>query len=163
MPITRGSTPATALPTNVPSGSTPSSRAFSSEAMTSAAAPSLIPDAFPAVTVPPLRNAGLRVASFSARRVGTRVLVARDVSDRHELVREAARLVGGRPAPLRLKRERVLILTRHGPPLGDVLTGLAHRLGREELLELRVREAPAQRRVVERPVAARERLFGFRA
>ena len=30
MPITRGSTPATALPTNAPSGSTPSSRAFSS-------------------------------------------------------------------------------------------------------------------------------------
>src|SRR5205814_2349565 len=37
MPITRGSTPATALPTNEPSGSTPSSRAFSSDAITIAA------------------------------------------------------------------------------------------------------------------------------
>ena len=66
MPITRGSTPATALPTNVPSGSTPSSRARSSEAITSAAAPSLIPDALPAVTVPPSRKAGCSVASFSS-------------------------------------------------------------------------------------------------
>ena len=66
MPITRGSTPATALPRKVPSGSTPRSRAFSSDAITSAAAPSLIPDAFPAVTVPPARNAGFSVASFSS-------------------------------------------------------------------------------------------------
>ena len=66
MPITRGSTPATAEPTNAPSGSTPSARAFSSLAITSAAAPSLRPLAFPAVTVPPARKAGLSWASFSA-------------------------------------------------------------------------------------------------
>ena len=52
MPITRGSTPATALATKAPSGSTPSSRAFSSDAITSAAAPSLRPLELPAVTVP---------------------------------------------------------------------------------------------------------------
>src|SRR5213076_123597 len=126
MPITRGSTPATALPTNVPSGSTPSSPAFSSDAITSAAAPSSIPDALPAVTVPPSRNAG-----FS-------------------------------PPPLRLERERVLVLPRHAPTLGDVLPRLAHRLGREELDELRIREAPAERRVVDRAVAALERLLGLR-
>ena len=66
MPITLGSTPATALPANAASGSTPSSRAFSSDAMTSAAAPSLIPDEFPAVTPPPARKAGFSAASFSA-------------------------------------------------------------------------------------------------
>ena len=66
IPITRGSTPVTALPTNAPSGSTPSTRAFSSLAITSAAAPSLIPLEFPAVTVPPSRNAGFNPASFSA-------------------------------------------------------------------------------------------------
>ena len=66
MPITRGSTPAAALPTNAPSGSAPSARAFSSDAITSAAAPSLIPLAFPAVTVPPSRKAGFSAASFSA-------------------------------------------------------------------------------------------------
>ena len=66
MPITRGSTPATALPTNEPSGSMPSSRAFASEAITSAAAPSLMPAALPAVTVPPARNAGFSAPSFSS-------------------------------------------------------------------------------------------------
>ena len=66
MPITRGSTPATALPTNAPSGSMPSAWARSSLAITSAAAPSLIPLEFPAVTVPPSRKAGLSAAIFSA-------------------------------------------------------------------------------------------------
>ena len=70
MPITRGSTPATALPTNVPSGSAPSSCALSSDAITSAAAPSFSPDELPAVTVPFVRNAGFSVASFSALVVG---------------------------------------------------------------------------------------------
>src|SRR4029077_7475003 len=96
------------------------------------------------------------------RRVGTRMLVARDVAHRDELVGETARLVCCRPAPLRLKRERVLILPRHAPALGDVLASLAHRLGPEQLLELWVREAPAERRVVERTVATRERLLGLR-
>ena len=41
-------------------------RAFSSNTITSAAAPSLIPDALPAVTVPSLRNAGFSEASFSS-------------------------------------------------------------------------------------------------
>jgi hypothetical protein len=66
MPITRGSTPATAEPTKAPSGSAPRPRARSSEAITSAAAPSLIPLEFPAVTVPLSRKAGRRLASFSA-------------------------------------------------------------------------------------------------
>ena len=66
MPITRGSTPATALPTNAPSGSIPSSFAFSSLARTSAAAPSLSPAALPAVIVPPCRNAAFSPASACA-------------------------------------------------------------------------------------------------
>src|SRR5436190_7736291 len=65
MPITRGSTPATAPPAKAPSGSTPSSRAFSADAITSAAAPSLIPEEFPAVTVPLSRNAGFSAESLS--------------------------------------------------------------------------------------------------
>jgi acetyl-CoA acetyltransferase family protein len=66
MPITRGSTPATEEPTNAASGWAPSSRAQSSLAITSAAAPSLMPDELPAVTVPSARNAGFSAASFSA-------------------------------------------------------------------------------------------------
>ena len=158
MPITRGSTPATALPTNVPSGSTPSSRAFSSDATTSAAAPSLSPDELPAVTVPPGRNAGFSVASFSALVSGRGCSSRATPSDRDELVVEPARLRSRRPATLRLERELVLILARDAPALGHVLAGLAHRLEREHGLELRVREAPAERRVPGRRVAARESL-----
>ena len=47
-----GSTPASAPPTNVAIGLTPSSLAFSSDITTIAAAPSLIPEALPAVTYP---------------------------------------------------------------------------------------------------------------
>ena len=48
------------------------------------------------------------------------------------------------------------------PALGDVLAGLAHRLRREPLRELRIREPPAERRVVERAVAARIRRLRLR-
>ena len=64
--------------------------------------------------------------------------------------------VGRRPALLRAQGERVLVLARDAPALGDVLARLAHRLERELRLHRRVREAPAQGRVVHRPVAARE-------
>ena len=90
----------------------PSSRAFSSLATTSAAAPSLMPLAFPAVTVPSARNAGL------ARRAPRRVVSGRGCSSTStsptgdELVLEAPRRVGRRPALLRAQGERVLILAR---------------------------------------------------
>src|SRR3954447_17248030 len=72
------------------------------------------------------------------------MLVTRHVSYRHELLAE----VGGCPTLVRLQRERVLLLARDAVALGDVLTGLAHRLEREHLLHLRIREAPPQMRVV---------------
>src|SRR5580765_7291259 len=89
------------------------------------------------------------------------MLVARHIADRYELVLEAARLGGVGPTPLRAKRECVLILTCDGPALGDVLARLAHRLEREPLLEARVREPPAESRVVERAIAARIRRVGL--
>jgi len=52
-PMIVGSTPPRAPATNVAIGVTPSSFAFSSLITTIAAAPSLIPDALPAVTTPP--------------------------------------------------------------------------------------------------------------
>src|SRR5439155_27099246 len=85
-----------------------------------------------------------------------RMLVALHLADRDQLVGEAPLLVGRRPALLRLERERVLVLARDSVALGHVLAGLAHRLERELLLEAGVREAPAERRVPDRPVAARE-------
>ena len=85
------------------------------------------------------------------------MLVALELAGRNELVGEPAGLLRGRPAPLRLEREGVLVLARDVPALGDVLAGLPHRLEREHRLEPRVREAPAEHGVVERPVAARPR------
>src|SRR5207253_2363548 len=76
-------------------------------------------------------------------RVGPRMLVAFEALDWDELVGEAALRVGGRPALLRAQRERVLILPRDAPALGDVFAGLAHRLQWEQLLHSRVREPPA--------------------
>src|SRR5581483_5853524 len=72
---------------------------------------------------------GLERPELLERRLGARMLVARDVADGDDLVAEVRR----RPALLRAERERVLILARDVPLLGDVLAGLAHRLEREEL------------------------------
>ena len=90
----------------------PSARAFSSEAITTAAAPSFRPDELPAVTEPPSRNAGLSEASFSADVSGRGCSSRVDVADRHELVVEPSGVGGRSPALLRAQRERVLVLAR---------------------------------------------------
>ena len=162
MPITRGSTPATAEPTNAPSGSTPSSRALSSLAITSAAAPSLIPLALPGGHGALGAKRRLELREHVGSRLRSRMLVDDDLTDRDELVVEAARCVRQLPALLRASGERVLILARHAPLLGDVLARLPHRLQREHLLEPWVGEAPAERRVPQRPVATRERRVRLR-
>jgi len=59
-PITSGETPATALDTTRAKGRAPASLAASADITSTALAPSLIPLADPAVTVPPDANAGLR-------------------------------------------------------------------------------------------------------
>ena len=66
MPMTRGGTPALAIATTRASGSSPCARAAASEATISAQAPSLSPDALPAVTVPPSRNGAGSDASFAS-------------------------------------------------------------------------------------------------
>ena len=60
------------------------------------------------------------------------------------------------------QREGVLVGAGDAVALGDVLGGLAHRLGRVQLRHPRVDEAPAERRVVHRPGAAGESGLGFR-
>ncbi len=86
------------------------------------------------------------------------MLVPLQPTDGDELARE----VGRRPALLRAKRERVLLLARDLPACRHVLACLPHRLQREELCEPGVREAPAERRVVEGAVPAREGRVGLR-
>ena len=137
--------------------------ARSSVAITSAAAPSLMPLALPAVTVPPSRNAGLQPGQRLCRRLGPRMLVARDLPTGTSSSSNRPGLRGGGPALLRAQRERVLLLARHAPALGDVLTRLPHRLEREHRLEARVGEPPAERRVPERAVAARVGPLGLRS
>ena len=65
MPITRGATPATAMPTTRALGVRPYLPAVASSASSSAHAPSLTPLALPAVTVPSGRTTPLSEASFS--------------------------------------------------------------------------------------------------
>ena len=157
MPITRGSTPAAALATNAPSGSAPSSRARSSDAITSAAAPSLTPLAFPAVTVPSSRNAGFSAASFSAvvSGRGCSSTATSPTGTSSSAKRPASCAAAQRRCDS--QRERVLVGARDEVALGDVLACLAHRLEREHRLQPRVREAPAEVRVVGDDVAARPR------
>ena len=152
IPITAGSTPATAEPKNVPSGSTPRSRARSSLAITSAAAPSLIPLASPAGPSR-LRNAGRRPASFSTEVSGRGCSSCPSSPPGTSSSAKRPASLRGRPALLRAKRERILVVPRHVPALGNVLPRLAHRLARVPLLVARVREPPAERCVVDRPIA----------
>src|SRR5204863_7830880 len=100
---------------------------------------------------------GLQGRVLPGARVRPWMLVALDALHGHELVVEPPGLSRRRPPLLRAERERVLILARDVPPLGDVLARLAHRLERKHLLHARVREPPAERGVPHGLVPARER------
>ena len=65
MPISAGSTPTIAQPVSRASGVRPRSRTARSDASTSAAPPSTMPEALPAVTQPFLLNTGGSLASVS--------------------------------------------------------------------------------------------------
>ena len=128
----------------------------------------MIPDEFPAVTVPPSRNAGFMRPSASSD-VSARGCSSRPTTtgsplslrngDRHDLVVEAAAF-DRRDRPLvRPEREAVLEVTPNLPTLGDVFGRLAHRIRIVLLGELRVDEPPTQRRVIGLAVAAVERGF----
>mmetsp|Transcript_39174 Transcript_39174/g.101311 ORF Transcript_39174/g.101311 Transcript_39174/m.101311 type:complete len:288 (+) Transcript_39174:65-928(+) len=67
VPITFGSTPALAKEQILASGTSPRALAFASDMTRHSAAPSLMPEAFPAVTLPPcFLNAGLSLPKESA-------------------------------------------------------------------------------------------------
>src|SRR6185503_17311703 len=104
---------------------------------------------------------GLQGGELLRCRVRAWMLVPLDLADGNEFVGEAARSVGGRPPLLRPERERVLLLARNAPALGDVLAGLAHRLQRKHLLHPGIRETPAERRVPEGLVPAWKRRVGL--
>src|SRR5579864_7754113 len=108
-PITFGSTPACAHDLIVAKGLRP--RFFASLALirTSAAAPSLIPDAFAAVTVPSFWKAGLSAAIANVFvRVDDFLALALFDGDRCDLVLELARLLGRFRLVLRGDGETIL-------------------------------------------------------
>ena len=159
IPMTAGSTPATAVDTTRAIGVRPRARARSASTTSTADAPSLMPLRVAGrdrPAIPPERR--LEPGQRLRRRVRARVLVAaddRDLTlatghlDRHDLVVEPPGLDGGHRTLLALERERILALAADAPALGDVLGGLAHRVRVMALGELRVHEPPAEGRVGE--------------
>ena len=129
-----GSTPACAHDTMRASGVLPSLAASEAFISTTAAAPSLMPEALAAVTEPSLSKAGRSLAiesrvtpAFGYSSVSTTVSPLRRL-DRHrrDLVLELAGLHRGLGLVLRLHRELVLLRAGDLPFLGDVLGGRAH-------------------------------------
>ena len=130
-----GSTPVVQYERMRASGFRPELAAFFSVETTSAAAPSLMPDALPAVTVPSLVNAGLSAASFSAvvpargysscvTRTGGPLLLRHFDGD--DLPVEDAGVHRNLGPALALGGERVLVLARDDVAPADLLGGHAH-------------------------------------
>ncbi len=135
MPMTRGATPATAEATTRAFGVRPYFFAASSEAMITAAAPSLMPEALPAVTVPSGFDVGLQLGQRFERRVRPRMLILIDDDRRtltlwdtyrNDLLREHAVLHGRGCALLAAIRKGVLVFARDVELLGYVLCRLGH-------------------------------------
>ena len=130
----------------------PSSAAFVSLMMMTAAAPSLSAQQLPAVTVPSGRNDGLSDATFSSVVPGRGPVVGRHGA----AVRQRHRRDLTRPEPvgdgllgqvLRPDSELVLLRARDAAQPGDVLRGLAHR-------DVDVGDLAVLTRVMPRPGAA---------
>ena len=137
MPMTAGSTPATAVETTRAIGRRPSSRARLGLDQQDGGRAVVDAGAVARRDRAALGEGRAQAASASRRGVGARMLVAVDDErlalplrdrDRHDLVGEPAGLDGGDGALLALERERILVLAGDAPPLGDVLRGLAHRV-----------------------------------
>src|ERR1700730_9004621 len=112
-PIRSGNTPAAAVPTTRAMGDKPKRDAAASEATNIAQEPSLIPDAFPAVTVPPSRNG---VGNFASASIVEVLILGYDLGrplrlrnvNRHDLLGEDSGLLGLGSPLLRAKSEFVL-------------------------------------------------------
>src|SRR5829696_4336575 len=131
-PMTAGSTPAVAQETIFASGVRPRFLASSALINTSAAAPSLRPEALPAVTVPSLLKAGFSLAIASSVVPG-RIYSSWSTmtspfldGDGNDLVPEPAGLLRILGLVLRAGGKRVLLYAADLPFGGDVLRGDAH-------------------------------------
>src|SRR3990172_6868432 len=162
-PIIRGGTPAAAEATTRAIGRRPRRAAKVSLANTSAAEPSFRPELLPAVTVPSLRKAGFNRASDSTvvSRRGRPSTAPRTgppprsrAGTGGDLERKATGVDSGHGAAMALGGKLILLAAGDGAGhLIDILGRLAHRLGAEGLVDLRVGGAPPQGRVPSREVA----------
>ena len=117
--------------------------ALSAAMTTTAAAPSLIPEAFPAVTVPPsFLKAGGSLAIFSSdvsigrsstSKIGAPLLLGDD--DRDDLIGHGAARDGGPGTLVAHQGQFVLLLPGDAVPGGDVLGGDPHVIAVEDLVE----------------------------
>jgi hypothetical protein len=138
-------TPATAYATRRAIGFWPAAAATSAAASTMKAAPSLIPDALPAVTVPSLMKAGFILASVSivVARLDVLVGIEDDIAlagfhyDRHDLRLEATLGDGRGGTALRLDGQRVLLFAADVPLLGEILGSDTHVTDTEGVVERR--------------------------
>src|SRR5450830_1830339 len=167
IPITRGATPAVAMPTIRARGVRPYCLTASALASSKAHAPSLTPEALPAVTVPSARTTPLSFASAS-------ILVARGCSslltvmaslflwnhDGRDFLCERAVCLRGSSLGLAGDGKFVLIEAADLEIICDVFTGFRHGVGTVKCLHLRVRKTPADSRVVDIGVA-RKRAVGL--
>ena len=118
----------------------------------SAAAPSLTPEALPAVTLPSARTMPPSLASASSVVSGRGCSSVCDAGhaafavldlDRDNFLVERPLRLGRRGPLLRAQRERVLVRARDLVFVGDVLGRLGHRIDAVELFHHRIDEAPA--------------------
>src|SRR3984893_17871444 len=130
IPMIAGSTPVVAHDTILANGLMPRFLASSALISTSAAAPSLMPEALPAGTEPSLGDAWRRLPSVRVAR--ELVGVAHDVAlaglhrDRNDLILEAAGLLRRLGLVLRRSREGILLGAGDLVFLRHVLGGVAH-------------------------------------
>ena len=180
MPMMRGGTPAEAMPRTRARGVRPWRFTASSDAMIMAAAPSLTPDALPAVTVPGLRNARAQLRELLERGLGPRMLVVVD-DDRARPCRRAPRRRRSprrsSPPPWPCRRAAASAARRRPGPARDTWYSSAtfspvsrHRVDAVLRLHQRIDEAPADGGVVDlgralerfRRLAHHERRAGHR-
>ncbi len=171
MPITRGSTPAVAEPTTRAMGVNPNFAAAASEATNNAHAPSLMPEAFPAVTVPFSTKRRGQLRELFKSSVGADVFVFADDFHapfrawhvhRHDFFGEDAIFLRGGCFLLGAKRKLILAVPVDVVCFGDVLRRFSHRVGAVFLFHQWVDEAPAESRIVNLRVAREgRRRFGY--
>ena len=158
MPITRGSTPATALPTKRANGSAPSAAA--SLLARDHERRRAVVDAARVARRDACRPAGTPAAAWRAPRPSCPGAGARRPRRRATATSSSAKRPAACAAAQRCcERSANASWSSRADAvaLGHVLARLAHALEREHRLHGRVREAPAERAVVEHAVAARER------